>query len=133
MPERDDDPRVGDEEFLPITRDPAMARLLRKQLEVLADGKAGEVMQEMAREVLSGRIGLREAVRVGAYEEELVKHVDTFRGKWDEMSEAERAHAEREGAKFLEEQREEIAREREERTRASREKSRHGGQRGSSF
>ncbi|MGW7573993.1 hypothetical protein [Streptomyces sp. NPDC054765] len=125
MSKNDDEPRVGDDEFVPLTRDPAMARVLRKQLEVLADGKGGQVLAEMAREVLSGRIGLREAVQVGAYEEELVRNVGTFQQKWDEMSAEERAHAEKEGTKFLEEQRAEIEQERRERGRETQAKSRH--------
>ncbi|WP_432000023.1 hypothetical protein [Streptomyces sioyaensis] len=122
-----DDPRVGDEEFLPIARDPAMARVLRKQLEVLADGKGGDVLGEMAKEVLSGRIGLREAVRVGAYEEELVRNVEKFQHSWDEMSEEERSNAEKEGAKFLQEQRDEIEQERRARMRGAHDRGRHAG------
>ncbi|MFG2399087.1 hypothetical protein [Streptomyces lydicus] len=125
MSSNDSEPRVGDDEFVPLTRDPAMARMLRKQLEVLADGKGGEVLAEMAREVLSGRIGLREAVQVGAYEEELVRNVGSFQQKWDEMSAEERAHAEKEGARFLQEQRAEIEQERRERGREAQAKSRH--------
>ncbi|MFJ6606824.1 hypothetical protein [Streptomyces lydicus] len=123
MSSNDSEPRVGDDEFVPLTRDPAMARMLRKQLEVLADGKGGEVLAEMAREVLSGRIGLREAVQVGAYEEELVRNVGSFQQKWDEMSAEERAHAEKEGTRFLQEQRAEIEQER--RGREAQAKSRH--------
>lgn len=120
-------PYVGEEEFLPIARDPAAARLLRKQLEVLADGKGGEVLAEMAKEVLSGRIGLREAVRVGVYEEELVRNVEKFQRSWDEMSEEERSNAEKEGVRFLQEQRDEIEQERRARMRGVQNESRHGG------
>ncbi len=49
-------------------RDPAVARPLRKQLETMADGRAGVVLAEVAIEVLSGKISLRDAVRVGPYE-----------------------------------------------------------------
>ncbi|MEU9503122.1 hypothetical protein [Streptomyces sp. NPDC048196] len=125
MSNKDNEPRVGDDEFMSVTRDPAMARVLRKQLEVLADGKGGDVLAEMAREVLSGRMGLREAVRVGAYEEELVQNVGKFQQRWDEMSAEERSQAEKEGARFLEEQRAEIEQERRERARGTQAKSRH--------
>ncbi|WP_310729172.1 hypothetical protein [Streptomyces sp. N2A] len=125
MSNKDNELRVGDDEFMSVTRDPAMARVLRKQLEALADGKGGDVLAEMAREVLSGRIGLREAVRVGAYEEELVQNVGKFQQKWDEMSAEERSQAEKEGARFLEEQRAEIEQERRERARETQTKSRH--------
>ncbi|MER5937477.1 hypothetical protein ABT121_09180 [Streptomyces sp. NPDC001928] len=109
---QDDEPRVGDEEFISVARDPAMARLLRKQLESLADGRAGAVLTEMAKEVLSGRIGLREAVRVGAYEQELLATAEKFERKWNEMSEQEKSQAEAEGARLLREQQDEIDQER---------------------
>ncbi|GAB7030636.1 hypothetical protein AB0G35_25035 [Streptomyces sp. NPDC021749] len=125
MSGKESEPWVGDDEFVPITRDPAMARVLRKQLEALADGKGGDVLAEMAREVLSGRIGLRDAVRVGAYEEELVRNIDKFQHKWDEMSAEERSQAEKEGTRFLQEQRAEIEQERRERARGTQAKSRH--------
>ncbi|MFE7272664.1 hypothetical protein [Streptomyces sp. NPDC057623] len=112
MAERDsthgDQPRVDDEEFVSIARDPALARLLRKQLESLADGRAGAVLAEMAKEVLSGRIGLREAVQVGSYEQELLATAENFERKWDEMSELEKSQAEAEGVKLLRQQQEEI-------------------------
>jgi len=125
---QDEEPRVGDEEFISITRDPAMARLLRKQLESLTDGRAGGVLAEMAKEVLSGRIGLREAVRVGAYEQELLASAEKFERKWDEMSELEKSQAEAEGAKLLRQQQEEIDQERrdqQEQSPASRRQARH--------
>jgi hypothetical protein len=114
-----DEPRVGDEEFISIARDPAMARLLRKQLESLADGRAGGVLAEMAKEVLSGRIGLRDAVRVGAYEQELLTSAEKFERKWDEMSELEKSQAEAEGAKLLRQQQDEIDQERRDRLEES--------------
>ncbi|MFG2135857.1 hypothetical protein [Streptomyces sp. NPDC048650] len=107
-----------------IARDPALARLLRKQLEGLAEGKGGDVLGEMAKEVLSGRIGLREAVTVGAYQEELAAGIGKFQQKWDEMSEAEKMEAEREGASFIRQQQEEIDQERRE---AARPQSGHRG------
>ncbi|WP_159029257.1 hypothetical protein [Streptomyces viridochromogenes] len=116
---RDDEPRVGDEEFISIARDPAMARLLRKQLESLADGRAGAVLAEMAKEVLSGRIGLREAVQVGAYQQELVASAENFERKWDEMSALEKSQAEAEGTKLLRQQQDEIDQEHRERQEQS--------------
>ncbi|MFE4575246.1 hypothetical protein [Streptomyces chartreusis] len=127
---QDDEPRVGDEEFISIARDPAMARMLRKQLESLADGKAGAVLTEMAKEVLSGRIGLREAVRVGAYEQELLASAEKFERKWNELSEQEKSQAEAEGARLLREQQDEIDQERREQQEQSARpgvQSRHSG------
>jgi hypothetical protein len=110
-----DERRVDDEEFVSIARDPALARLLRKQLESLADGRAGAVLAEMAKEVLSGRIGLREAVQVGSYQQELLATAENFERKWDEMSELEKSQAEAEGATLLRQQQEEIDKERRDR------------------
>jgi hypothetical protein len=123
-----DEPRVGDEEFISIARDPAVARLLRKQLESLTDGRAGDVLAEMAREVLTGRIGLRDAVRVGAYEQDLLASAEKFEHKWDEMSELEKSQAEAEGAKLVRQQQEEIdqeRRDRQEQSLGSRRQTRH--------
>jgi hypothetical protein len=66
------DAEVDDAEFLSSTRDQVQARALRKQLQQLAGCEAGGVLQEMAKEVLSGRIGPREALRVS----------DLCRGSW---------------------------------------------------
>ncbi|MFJ3290197.1 hypothetical protein ACIPMW_33535 [Streptomyces sp. NPDC086669] len=109
---REGERRACDEELISMGRDPAVARLLRKQLETLADGRAGAVLAEMAKEVLSGRISLRDAVRVRPYEHELLAAADRFGRKWDEMSELDRSQAESEGAKVLNQQQEEIDEER---------------------
>ncbi|MFZ3560234.1 hypothetical protein [Streptomyces sp. BH055] len=103
---------TDESEFLEIARDPALARLLRKQLEKLAEGRSGNVLAEMASEVLAGRIGLREAVRVGAYDEALTSAAGKFQEGWDNMTESERSEAEKEGARILRQQQEEIDQER---------------------
>ncbi|NED85063.1 hypothetical protein G3I76_33895 [Streptomyces sp. SID11233] len=105
------EPEVGDADFLEFTPDQARARALRKQLQQLSSGGAGEVLKEMAKELLSGRIGLREAMRVPAYSEALGERVRTFREDWEQMS-PEEQEEQREGARrFIEAQNEEIERE----------------------
>ncbi|MFT9475471.1 hypothetical protein [Streptomyces sp. 11-1-2] len=105
------EPEVGDEDFLSPTRDQAQARALRKQLKELAGGGAGPVLQEMARELLSGRVGFREALRVPAYSEALGERIRKFHEAWERMS-PEEQESHRQGAQeFLEAQREEIAQE----------------------
>ncbi|MFI5749817.1 hypothetical protein ACIBBE_28700 [Streptomyces sp. NPDC051644] len=107
-----DEPEVGDEDFLEFTRDQARARALRKQLQQLAGGGAGGVLKEMAQELLSGRVGLREAMRVPAYSEALGERIRTFREAWEQMS-PEEQEAQKEGAhRFIEAQNEEIELER---------------------
>ncbi|MEE4490197.1 hypothetical protein [Streptomyces sp. BE230] len=105
-------PEVGDADFLEFTRDQARARALRKQLQQLAGGGAGGVLKEMAQELLSGRVGLREAMRVPAYSEALGERVRAFREDWEQMS-PEEQEAQKEGAhRFIEAQKEEIEMER---------------------
>lgn len=62
----------------------------------------------MAQELLSGRVGLREAMRVPAYSEALGERIRTFREDWEQMS-PEEQEAQKEGAyRFIEAQNEEI-------------------------
>jgi Sec-independent protein translocase protein TatA len=127
------EPEVGDEEFLNATRDRAHARALRKQLQQLAGGGAGGVLQEMSREILSGRVGLRKALRIPAYAEALGERTRTFRQAWDQMSPEERERHTADAQQFLATQQQEIAAEREERAQTATVTSRaakHRGDRG---
>lgn len=88
-----DEPRIGDADLMNITGgDRARARSLRKALQKLADDHApDDPLREMAREVLSGRTGLREAARIPAYAEALGdRMVQGFR-EYDRLSPGERA------------------------------------------
>lgn len=104
-------PEVDDREFQNENRDRVQARALRKQLQQLAQGGAGAVLQEMAKEILSGRVGLREAMRVPAYAEALGERVRTYRESWERMTPEERERQLSEARRFLEAQRQEIERE----------------------
>ncbi len=109
---------VDDHEFADLTQgDHARARTLRKQLQQLNHGSAGEPLQEMAREILTGRVGVRQALRIPAYAEALGERVQRFRGKWEAMSAEERAELEENARRFLETQRDEIEREKRNRPR----------------
>jgi hypothetical protein len=108
------DPAVGDAEFQSPTRDQVQARALRKQLQQLAGGGAGEVLQEMSKEILSGRMGLREAMQVTAYAEALGERTHTFREAWEQMTPEERENQQAEAQRFLDAQRQEIEEERRE-------------------
>ncbi|GAA0496025.1 hypothetical protein ACFQ2B_24450 [Streptomyces stramineus] len=81
---------VGYEEFLAPGRDEEQARDVHRALRRMADGSAGEVLREMAREVLSGRTGLREAMRVGAYADALADGVQGARREWERLPAADR-------------------------------------------
>jgi hypothetical protein len=58
------------ERFLSIAGgDPALAKVVYDNLRRLEEGAGGPAMQELARDVLAGKIGLREAANSGAYAE----------------------------------------------------------------
>lgn len=107
---------VDDGEFLDIAKGEAEARQLRRTLETLAEHGNGTV-KEMARDVLAGRVGLREAVSVSSYSEALVETARPFQEKWGEMSDAERQQLAAEGERNMEEERQRIAAERAEKQR----------------
>jgi hypothetical protein len=117
MPPRE----VGDEEFMSLAKDEAKARMLRKMMQNLAKGDAGDPLTELAKDVMSGRQGIREAIQNAPQDESLAAKFESFQQGWDAMSETDRLNAEREGAKYLQEQRQEITAERElaERTRTT--------------
>ncbi|GHK04775.1 hypothetical protein SY2F82_65720 [Streptomyces sp. Y2F8-2] len=109
-----DEREVGDDEFLDIAKDPARARALRKSLQRLA-GSGDETLREMAREVLTGRVGLRQAMRTGAYREALQESATLGRRAYEQMSAEERRAAEAQGQRQLDEYQKEIDREQAER------------------
>ncbi|MEV6545014.1 hypothetical protein [Streptomyces sp. NPDC051665] len=109
-----DELRIGDADLMNITGgDQARARSLRKALQKLADDRApDDPLREMAREVLSGRTGLREAARVPAYAEALGdRMVQGFR-EHDSLSPDERANQEAAARTYLVEQAAEIEKKR---------------------
>ncbi|MGW7515606.1 hypothetical protein ACWGJ2_08425 [Streptomyces sp. NPDC054796] len=58
-------------------------------------------MGEMAREVLAGRMGLREAVRVGVYADALADRVGAARHEYERQSPESRAGEEAEARRYL--------------------------------
>ncbi|WP_406481480.1 hypothetical protein [Streptomyces platensis] len=113
MQPNENEREVGDAEFMDLAKDEARARMLRKMLKNLAQGDGGDPLAEMARDVVSGRQGIREAIDGLPRNESLETRFDTFQQRWDAMSESERLAAEREGSQYLDEQRREIQAERE--------------------
>ncbi|MDT0451793.1 hypothetical protein [Streptomyces hesseae] len=97
MPEH----HVGFEEFVTPGRDRARARVVHEALRHLADGSGGEVLREMAQEVLSGRMRLHEAVRVGAYSDALTESVETAQEAWERLSPEQREERTAEARRFL--------------------------------
>ncbi|MFJ8633084.1 hypothetical protein [Streptomyces sp. NPDC093568] len=123
------DKRVDDSEFLEMTQqDAAQAKILKQSLEHLASGLGGPALKEMAQEVLSGRMGLREAANVSAYAEEAVVQSAPLAEKWAAMSDSEREALAAEGERRLEEERRRLDEERRaDSENGSGGKSRHDG------
>lgn len=123
--------QIGDADLMDIARDEVRARALRKSLQRLADSpSAGGALQEMAREVLSGRVGLREALRVGAYSDALGERVAQARQEYEQQSPEERDRQRAEAERYLEAQRAEIEQEHQEaaeRSGAAQHQARHSG------
>ncbi|MDI3408087.1 hypothetical protein [Streptomyces cavernicola] len=116
MTEERQDRQIGDADLTSMTGgDEARARALRKTLQRLADSdKAGPALQEMAREVLAGRVGLREAMRVGAYADALGEKLAEGRRAYEAIPREERERQMEAARGYLAEQRAEIDRERSE-------------------
>lgn len=60
-------------------RDPQRAELLRRSLQRLQEGAGGPELQEMARDVLAGRIGLRVAAAYDCYQPALRAEFERYR------------------------------------------------------
>jgi hypothetical protein len=129
--DREPPKQVDESEFMDIAQnDPVRARNLRLTLEKLAESGSNETVKEMAREVLSGRLGLREAVAIPAYSEGLVESMQPFKEKWAQLSDTEREELAAEGQRLAEEQERELREERDETQRNHRSSggtSRHSG------
>lgn len=94
--------RFDDSELLDMSQgDPAQARLLRKSLETLAAGHGGDALKEMAQEVLSGRVGLRDAMNVSAYTDQLIEKATPMAEKWASLSENQREELAAEGKRAI--------------------------------
>lgn len=111
-----EDRQIGDADLTSMTGgDEARARAVRKTLQRLADSdKAGPALREMAGEVLSGRIGLRDAMRVGAYADALGEKLAEGRRAYEAIPREERERQMAQARDYLDAQRAEIDRERAE-------------------
>ncbi|GAB2765197.1 hypothetical protein [Streptomyces bullii] len=120
---------VDDSEFLEMAQqDPVQVKILRQSLEHLASGLGGDALKEMAQEVLSGRMGLRDAANVSAYAEQAVEQAAPLAEKWASLSDSEREQLAAEGERRLEEERRQLDDERRaESENRSGTKSRHDG------
>lgn len=88
-----------------LTDDPVQQRLLRKALEVFRQGGGGPVLQEMAQEVMTNRVGLREAVQIPAYAEAVLAQGHEFCKRWESMPDVEREALARDGERQVAQER----------------------------
>jgi hypothetical protein len=99
-----------EEEILNITRgDPVLARVVQRSLQRLATGAAGDALREMAKDVLDGRVSLRDAVTAEAYAGALSERLVPFSQQYDQMPPAERERGATTIQKRLDKIREDLA------------------------
>ncbi|KIZ13808.1 hypothetical protein [Streptomyces natalensis] len=104
---------IQDEDLMDVAHDPEQAARLRKALKVLeSNPNVGGKLQEMAKEVLSGRISMKDAIETPGYMDALGDRLDTIRQAAENQTPEEREEAR---AKFAAWQREQEAKEEEER------------------
>lgn len=81
--------------------DEARAELLRASLGRLASGAAGELLQEMARDVLAGRIALRQALTSDAYGSDFVDGFTRFWERYEKLAPSRQQKLIRAGEAYL--------------------------------
>ncbi|WP_043912128.1 hypothetical protein [Kitasatospora griseola] len=98
-----DGPEISDEELLDVADNPAQAAELHRALRTIAkaDG-VGPELQQMAREVLSGRIGMRDVVESDRYLSAIGARLGEMRTAAENMSPEERAASEKRAVKLRE-------------------------------
>ncbi len=99
-----------------VAQDPEQARRLHKALKTLRDNPAvGGPLKEMAREVLSGRAGMRDVVESERYMGAIGGRLSEMKKASDEMTPEERERSREQAERFIAQQEEDEAREQAER------------------
>ncbi|MFG2142491.1 hypothetical protein [Streptomyces sp. NPDC048650] len=107
---------IQDEDLMDVAADPEQAHRLRKALTTLRDNpNVGGKLQEMAKEVLSGRIGMKEAIETPGYMDALGNRMNQIRRAAENQTMAEREESREQFTKWQKEQEEKEAEERAER------------------
>ncbi len=88
-------------ETIDVTRDPGMARAVRLMLEEVVREDADPIRQEIAREVLGGRMRMSEICSYGAYREALEEGMDDLVARHDSLSARELDERAAEGLRHL--------------------------------
>ncbi|MCK7625636.1 hypothetical protein MUU72_21465 [Streptomyces sp. RS10V-4] len=111
-----DERQIQDEDLMDVAQDHEQAHRLRKALKVLADNpNVGGKLQEMAKEVLSGRMGMKEAIETPGYLDALGDRISQIRRAAEDQTMAEREESRAKFAEWQKKQEEEADRERAER------------------
>ncbi|WP_438485573.1 hypothetical protein [Streptomyces sp. S186] len=108
--------QIQDEDLMDVAHDQEQAHRLRKALKVLAENpNVGGKLQEMAQEVLAGRLGMKEAIETPGYMDALGDRLDKIRHDAENQTAAEREESRAKFAEWQKKQEEEEDRERAER------------------
>ncbi|MFH8752741.1 hypothetical protein ACH4GK_40405 [Streptomyces rimosus] len=108
--------QIQEEDLMDVAQDREQAHRLRKALQTLATNpNVGGKLQEMAQEVLSGRIGMKEAIQSEEYMGAIGDRMNEMRRAAENQTQAEREASREQFAKWQKEQEEQEAQERAER------------------
>ncbi|BDM71849.1 hypothetical protein HEK616_53360 [Streptomyces nigrescens] len=108
--------QIQDEDLMDIAQDPEQAHRLHKALKVLADNpNVGGKLKEMAQEVLSGRIGMKDAIQTPGYMDAIGDRLTEMRRAAEDQTMAEREESREKFAAWQKEQEEKEDQERAER------------------
>ncbi|MDH6127191.1 hypothetical protein [Kitasatospora sp. GP82] len=117
---------IADEELMEVGYDAEQAHRLHKALRTIADNPSvGEGLQRMAKDVLSGRVGMTDVVKSDGYLGLIGDRLAEMRKAAEELTPEERAESEKRAQKLREEQEEREAEE-ESREREAREAAERG-------
>ncbi|MDX2645284.1 hypothetical protein PV341_17285 [Streptomyces sp. PA03-1a] len=101
---------ISDADLMDVADDPAQARRLHKALRTLADNPTVDgTLKETAREVLSGRLGMREALASSAYLGAIGDRLAELKRADERLTPEERAAQEERARRWFEQQAEEEA------------------------
>ncbi|MFJ9854378.1 hypothetical protein [Streptomyces sp. NPDC101150] len=110
------DRQIQDEDLMDVAADPEQAHRLRKALQTLANNpNVGGKLKEMAQEVLSGRMGMKEAIETPSYMDAIGDRMHEMRRAAENQTMAEREASREQFGKWQQEQEEKEAEERAER------------------
>lgn len=125
-----DERDIQEENLMEDLEDPMQARDVRRSLEQLRTIQGVDPrLQQMARELLSGRAGLKDIIENPTYLAALGDSMRELQERDDRMTPEERERSKEEAAEFFRQQEEEAAREDAEREQAAREAREEGGTR----